>query len=99
MKRIVNEIKFKPGQEVWVRERDGDQEVSGVGKYRFLSAIGRYAILSDTVNADGGLEGLLDYHRRETCINLNSELVVVFLSDCFASSHIAQDACCKDLEG
>ena len=84
--------RFEPGQEVWIVERDEDGEAHEVGGYAFLAEVAGYAILSPYVNDHGDLEYLLDYHRRDTCMDYDADLPVVYLDDCYPSQMAAHHA-------
>ena len=89
---FASEKHFEPGQEVWIVERDEDGEAHEVGGYVFLAEVAGYAILSPYVNDHGDLEYLLDYHRRDTCMDYDADLPVVYLDDCYPSQMAAHHA-------
>lgn len=57
-----------------------------------LAEVAGYAILSPYVNDHGDLEYLLDYHRRDTCMDYDADLPVVYLDDCYPSQMAAHHA-------
>lgn len=96
---FASEKHFEPGQEVWIVERDEDGDAFDVSGYVFLAEVAGYAILSPYVNDHGDLEYLLDYHRRETDMDYDADLPVVFLSDCYPSRAAAHHALDKEQDG
>lgn len=98
MTAFASEKHFEPGQEVWIVERDEDGDANGVGGYVFLAEVAGYAILSPYVNDHGDLEYLLNYHRRDTCMDYDADLPVVFLDDCYPSQMAAHYALDEEQE-
>lgn len=96
---FASEKHFEPGQPVWVVERDDDGDAYDVSGYIFLAEVADHAILFPYVNEQSDMEYLLNYHRRETNADYDTDLLVVLLSDCFASKTAAHHALDEEQDG
>lgn len=91
---------FKPGDEVWVVEREPDEgnpvEVSG---YMFLAQSNDYAICcASVVHIGDDVDETLEYHVQETRENIGTELFVFPIDDCYSCKNNADDAMSEELK-
>lgn len=80
--------KFDIGQEIWIVERD-DGEVFDVSCVLFLAESKGCVIASSWIN-DYDFDEIINYHIEETAENVDTDLKVYPLDDCFATKEEAE---------
>ena len=91
---------FKPGDEVWVIEREPDDgnpvDVCG---YMFLAQSNDYAICcAEVMHIGDDVDKTLDYHAQETRENYDTNLAVFPIYDCYTCKENADTAMSEELE-
>lgn len=79
---------FKPGDIVWVVERD-DEELLEITGIQYMATCGDYIIGTSWIN-DYDFEDTLAYHVDHTSEYGETELVVYPISDCFDNKEDAE---------
>ena len=95
---MKTDVKFTPGQTVYVVERDECAYPVDVSGYMFLAQSDYVAIVTPFINDMEGLEETLEYLVVDTAENYDCRLAVFPLEDCFATIQEAE-ATKKDEEG
>lgn len=80
--------KFKPGDIVWVVERDNDELIEVTG-FQYIATCKEYIIGTPWID-DYDFEDTLAYHSEVTSENCETELVVYPISDCFDNKEDAE---------
>ena len=83
---------FKPGECVYVLERDEDGEPIDVAGCMFLAEASGYVIASAFVNDMEGAEETLSYHAEETKDNYDTDLMVCPIEDVYQTLQEAEAA-------
>lgn len=86
------ETKYRPGDPVWVLERDECDEPIEVSGYMFIAEAHDYVILSAYINDLDNVDETLEYHAEETRNNYDTDLAVFPKADCFATQEAAHEA-------
>lgn len=89
---------FKPGQSVYVVERDEDGNACETTGYMFLAKSADAVILSSYINDLETLEETLLYHIQQTAEDYDTHLAVFPASDCYETLDQAEKALAKETE-
>lgn len=91
---------FKPGDEVWVVERDPeDGEPTEVSGYMFLAQSNDFAICcAEVMHIGDDVDATLDYHAQETREQFATDLSVFPIEDCYRSKENADGAMREELD-
>lgn len=79
-------MNIKAGEEVWVVF---DDDIAG---YMYLTTVGEYVIATPYINDLETVEETLLYHAEETENNCDTDLVVLFRCNCYATREEAEAA-------
>lgn len=82
----------KPGHEVWIVERDEDEEPECITGYVFLTQIKGYVIVAGFLNGSGNIDEILEDQAGQTLIEYNGDLPVFPACDCYLDKESALKA-------
>lgn len=85
-------MKFKPGDLIYVIERDESDEVDCVSGVIFLAHSNDVAICSPCINDSSDLDDIIDYHIAETQMMGDTAVSFYPLKDCYADKEAARVA-------
>lgn len=89
---------LKPGDEVWVVERDEAGIATDVSGFLFLAEVKNAIIVTPRVYGCDGVEEILDYHIQQTAEDYDTDLSVYPAKDCYRSIHAANEAIYEEME-
>lgn len=90
--RQLRDHTFQAGADVWVVERDGEGNACDVSGYMFLAEAGGRVIVSPYINSMDDLDGIMEYHVKETAENYDTDLSVFPAEDCWPTREAAHVA-------
>lgn len=82
----------KLGHEVWIVERDEDEEPECITGYVFLTQIKGYVIVAGFLNGSGNIDEILEDQAGQTLIEYNGDLPVFPACDCYLDKESALKA-------
>lgn len=85
-------MEYRPGDLVYVVERDESGEVDCVTGEVFLAQINDVIICTATINGSSDLDDIIDYHISETQMMGDTEVSFYPLEDCYADKEAAHVA-------
>lgn len=91
-------IKFKPGEKVWIVERDEDGNASDVTGFIFLAEVADTVIVTPKVYGCKTLESIMDYHVGETAKDFGVDLAVFPVGDCYLYRGDAEEVLAEETE-
>ena len=83
---------FKPGDNVYVIERDESDKAVDYSGYRCIAVSENAVVLSSYINDLEDITDTLEYHIKETAENFDTHLAVFPLGDCYATAEEAKKA-------
>jgi hypothetical protein len=83
---------IKPGDEVWVVERDEGGNVADVVGFLFLAEVADAVIVTLRVYGCDGIKEILEYHIQQTVEDFDTDLSVYPAKDCYQSRLDARKA-------
>ena len=84
--------RFKPGDGVYVIERDESDKAVDYSGYMCIAVSENAVVLSSYINDLEDITDTLEYHIKETAENLDTHLAVFPLGDCYATAEDAKKA-------
>lgn len=84
--------RFKPGDSVYVIERDESDKPVDYSGYMCIAVSENAVVLSSYINDLEDITDTLEYHIRETAENFDTHLAVFPLGDCYATAEDAKKA-------
>ena len=82
----------KPGQEVWVVERDEIGKPDCVSGFVFMAEVGEFAIVHPFLGECGDIDEILNHCEEETARNYSCDVSVFPVADCYESYEAAEEA-------
>ena len=83
---------FKPGDNVYVIERDESDKAVDYSGYMCIAVSENAVVLSSYINDLEDITDTLEYHIKETAENFDTHLAVFPLGDCYATAEDAKKA-------
>ena len=83
---------FKPGDDVYVIERDESDKAVDYSGYMCIAVSENAVVLSSYINDLEDIADTLEYHIKETAENFDTHLAVFPLGDCYATAEDAKKA-------
>lgn len=91
--------KFAPGSEVWIVERDEDDEATEVSGFVFVVSVSGIAIVSPSINGCSDLDFILSDFVEETASSFSGDFSGYPISDCYKSHEEAEAALRREQDG
>ena len=92
----MNENNFEIGQEIWVVDRDCGEAVDVSGVMFLAKSLG--CVIASAFVDDYGLEETIKYHINETSDNIDTDLKVFPIEDCYNTKEEAKKALQEEQE-
>lgn len=83
---------FKPGDDVYVIERDESDKAVDYSGYMCIAVSENAVVLSSYINDLKDITDTLEYHIKETAENFDTHLAVFPLGDCYSTAEEAKKA-------
>lgn len=83
---------FKPGDDVYVIERDENDKAVDYSGYMCIAVSENAVVLSSYINDLEDIADTLEYHIKETAENFDTHLAVFPLGDCYSTAEEAKKA-------
>lgn len=90
--RLASQLGFEPGQEVFVVERDENDDPCDFSGYMFIASAGGHVIVSPFINDIDRLDLTMVYLAEDSAEGLSSSLRVFPWDDCYSTREDAQRA-------
>lgn len=84
--------RFKPGDDVYVIERDESNKAVDYSGYMCIAVSENAVVLSSYINDLEDITDTLEYHIKETAESLDTHLAVFPLGDCYSTAEEAKKA-------
>ncbi len=84
--------RFKPGDDVYVIERDENDKAVDYSGYMCIAVSENAVVLSSYINDLEDIADTLEYHIKETAENFDTHLAVFPLGDCYSTAEEAKKA-------
>jgi len=90
--------KFKPGEPLWVVERDEDGNACDVSGFLYMAEVAGAVIVTPKVYGCDSLTEILGYHIGQTAQDYDTDLAVFPADDCYLSKFDAKEALANETE-